>query len=320
MILITGAYGQVGKILQKQLSADNELILVDKNHDKKFNSFKHKLLIGDLQDIDFVKSIFKQFNIKSVFNLATNSFVERDNQGKNLLKSRCKIFDNIINSIDSYNLKKNIWIFHPLSSEIFGVPNNYPQDFSTKISPINEYGFQKSSELIKCRYLVNNGYNIFHPILYNHESKYRSMNFFSKKVISFFINFQKNYGNQVLNFYNSNSSRDFGYAYDFVELFLLAKKKNIIGDEIVGTGTNIKIIDFIKLVMDNFKINYKISYENNLAKIYSDNVLIATELDNNVLDSKRKFCFNGNFLNKDFNKIDFNSGKKLISKLINDEK
>ena len=57
MILITGAFGQVGKILQERLASKNKLILVDRSFDKNFQvDSSSEFMIGDLQDIEFVKS------------------------------------------------------------------------------------------------------------------------------------------------------------------------------------------------------------------------------------------------------------------------
>ena len=65
MILITGAFGQVGKILQERLAGKNKLILVDRSFDENFQvDSSSESMIGDLQDIEFVKSIFEKYKIK----------------------------------------------------------------------------------------------------------------------------------------------------------------------------------------------------------------------------------------------------------------
>ena len=68
MILITGAFGQVGKILQERLAAKNKLILVDRSFDENFKvDSSSEYMIGDLQDIKFVKSIFETLYPKNQF-------------------------------------------------------------------------------------------------------------------------------------------------------------------------------------------------------------------------------------------------------------
>ena len=323
MILITGAFGQDGKILQKKLKNKFPLILVDKLYDNNFKINKiNKIILGDLQDFNFIDSIISQNKITTIFNFATNSFVDKDHMIRSILFSRCNIFENIINSVTKNNLVDKIWILHPISSEIYGIPSNFPQNRFTEIRPINKYGLQKSNELLKCRYLVNNGFRIFHPILYNHESKHRSPNFFSKKIISFFKNFNKDNtkNSEILEFYNSESIRDFGYAENFIDAFLLSKENNIIGDEIFGTGISLSIREFIQFVLVNLKIDFKIKYnQNNMLEISHLGTTIARELNNDPVDLQRKFQFDGIFKNKIFNSLSFIGGEKLIKQLIKDE-
>jgi GDPmannose 4,6-dehydratase len=322
MILITGAFGQVGKILQERLAGKNKLILVDRSFDENFHmDSSSEFMIGDLQDIEFVKSIFEKYKIKSIFNLATNSFVERDKKSELKLKNRCSVFDNIIEAVTLYCVISETWIFHPLSSEIFGVPNYSPQDLRTNVSPITPYGFQKSTELIKCRYLNNKGFQIFHPILYNHESKYRSLKFFTKKIISSLVKLSKGEEIEIIEFYNSQSSRDFSYAYDFVDVFVLAMKSNIIGDELIGSGIRIKVIEFIEFALEELNISYEIvKYKsNNFLKIVCQDKIIAKEMGQDIIDIQRDFCFNDKFKNSSLSKVKITGGKDLIRKLIQDE-
>ena len=322
MILITGAFGQVGKILQERLAGKNKLILVDRSFDENFQvDSSSEFMIGDLQDIEFVKSIFEKYKIKSIFNLATNSFVERDKKSELKLKNRCSVFDNIIEAVTLYCIISETWIFQPLSSEIFGVPNYSPQDLRTNVSPITPYGFQKSTELVKCRYLNNNGFQIFHPILYNHESKYRSLKFFTKKIISSLVKLSKGEEIEIIEFYNSQSSRDFSYAYDFVDVFLLAKESNIIGDELIGSGIRMKVIEFIEFALKELNISYEIvaNKSNNILKIVSQDKIIAKQIGQDIFDMQRDFCFNGKFKNSSLSKVKITGGEDLIRKLILDE-
>ena len=322
MVLITGAFGQVGKVLQERLAGSYKLILVGKNFDETFQvDSSSEFMIGDLQDIEFVKSIFEKYKIKTIFNLATNSFVERDKKSKLKLKNRCSVFDNIIEAVTLHCVISETWIFHPLSSEIFGVPNYSPQDIRTKVSPITPYGFQKSTELLKCRYLNNEGFQIFHPILYNHESKYRSLKFFTKKIIFSLVKLSKGEEIETIEFYNSQSSRDFSYAYDFVDVFVLAMNNNIIGDELIGSGIKMKVIEFIEFALEELNISYKIvtNKSNNFLKIVSQDKIIAKEIGQDLIDFQRDFCFNGKLINSSLGKVKITGGKDLIRKLILDE-
>ena len=322
MILITGAFGQVGKILQERLAGKHKLILVDRRLDENFQMDSScEFMIGDLQDIEFVKSIFEKNKIETIFNLATNSFVERDKMSNSKLKNRCSVFDNIIEAVTLYCVISETWIFQPLSSEIFGVPNYSPQDLKTKVSPITPYGFQKSTELLKCRYLNNKGFQIFHPILYNHESKYRSVNFFTKKIISSLIKISNGESIDIIDFYNSMSSRDFSYAFDFVDVLVLAMNNIIIGDELIGSGIRMKVIEFLETALKELNISYEIitNKSDNFLRIVHQDKVIAREIGQDLMDLERDFCFNGKLINSSLSKVKITGGKDLIKKLIMDE-
>ena len=154
MILITGAFGQLGRLLTEQLSKTNEkLLLVDRNiHYKTIKSLPNQTIIeGDLSNITFCKELFQKYSIKAIFNFATNSFVERNLQIN--LTQRCNILDNVVHVIEANNQRDIIWILHPLSSEIFGIPNEVTQNEKTERKPMNVYGLQKSLEELKCNFL-----------------------------------------------------------------------------------------------------------------------------------------------------------------------
>jgi GDP-D-mannose dehydratase len=318
MILITGGKGQLATLLKIELLNYFEPQSIILAVNTSFNcSSNCKVMVGDLQNIDFIRSIFSSNSISKVFNLATKSFVDRNLILKNYLNyNRCGIFDNIVQVISENN--KRIWLFHPLSSEVFGIPSSTTQGNKTMISPINSYGIQKSMELIKSRFLNSQGFNIYHPILFNIESCYRTEKFFTRRIIQGLINFKnKEEGN--IKFYNAFSNRDFSYGPDVVKLFYKAMKAELIGDECFGSSKSLSVLEFIELALMNLDIIYNISDENNLIKIrdaYGN--IIAFEADRNLLDQKRKFRFDGNFNNSFFNVKSISGGQDLVGLLVND--
>lgn len=316
MILITGAFGQDGQILQKYLSKEN-LLLVSRNRPKLDITIKGRIELGDLQDKGFVRELFSKYNITKVFNLATNSFVERDTDYIKVFRKRCSIFDNLIEVIVDLDLKDKVWIFHPLSSEIFGVPDTKIQGLNSRVAPINPYGIQKSIELIKSRYLVDRGFKIFHPIMFNHESFYRKPEYFTKKVVSFFIRYGQNWDGKPLLFYNSTSSRDFSSAYGFAEAMVLAMQKKLVGDEIFGSGINLTIRQFIVYILEELNINYRIQKnDDNLISFYCNDQEVAREVERSDVDAKRIFCCDKKFRNAEFENLNFIGGRELVKKLI----
>ena len=318
MILITGGSGQIGSLLKFELlkyhSSNSIILAVKTDFCCKQNC---KVIVGDLQNLNFVRKIFTKYSITKVFNLATSSFVDRNLIWDNYLDyNRCKIFDNITQVISEND--KRIWLFHPLSSEIFGIPEKNTQGNQTKISPLNSYGIQKSTELLKCRFLNTQGFNIFHPVLFNTESIYRSKKFFSRRIIEGLIKYKKN-GNGNLKFYNSYSSRDFSYGPDTVKLFYKSMKLELKGDECFGSSKSITIIQFIEFSLNELKIDYEKLNENGLIKIIDKNLnIIAYEADRDLKDQNRKFKFDGKFNNECYKNEIIRGGEEFLKYLIND--
>lgn len=317
MILITGAFGQLGKLLQKELPQSSEVILVDRNIKNKNTSLhlSSKAIDGDLSDINFCQELFSYYQFKTIFNFATNSFVERNARVSTLV--RCNIFDNIIQSIEKNGKSDSTWLLHPLSSEIFGIPNEIPQTEKTIRSPINEYGLQKSLEESKCIYLRNSGYQIYNPILNNAESLYRSERFFTKKIISHLKKIKSGLKVECLDFYNATSSRDFGYARDYVKNFIDASRNRKNKIELLGSGINFRIIDFIQEALHYLELKTEIVVnEKGFYEIYFKNIKILQEKQRCSIDEKRVFVSSSLCRNDQPTKI--RGGKELI-KILNSE-
>lgn len=318
MILITGAFGQLGRLLTEQLlKTDERLLLVDRNlYKKSIFSFPSVTVVeGDLSDISFCNKLFQEYHIENIFNFATNSFVEREHQIN--LNQRCNIFDNIIQALDNNNQKDEIWILHPLSSEIFGIPAEIPQNEETERLPINTYGLQKSLEELKCKFLREKGFKIYNPILNNAESKFRSEKFFTRKIISNLKKLNQGQEFRYIEFYNSRSSRDFGYAGDYINNFLIAAKQKRNYTELLGSGINITIIDFIIEVLNTLELKTDIkSDKDGYLEIYHDGRIILKEKGRSSIDEKR--IFKASTLIHSQSKVKIRGGIELIKLLIND--
>ena len=321
-ILILGANGQDGRLLCDQFDQQNiyyDIVVRDKyRYDSKNIS---EIFIGDLNDYEFVQEIFKKKSYDKVFNFANETFV-RDNNCLFYLTEKTKIFFNISRVIEENEL--NFWLCQPLSSEIFGVPLEIPQNSATKIDPINNYGLAKTIELHGSKILRSKGYRIFNPIFFNHESSYRDVRFFSAKAIQHFISYANNTLKQeIFKFHNAKSVRDWGYAKEFIELIIIASNKKINGSSVIGTGHQMSVLGFLKHLFTVLGIEVNVNIcSNNLIKIVDvkTNKIIAQEMGVNVIDEKRKFMADVNEIKSlgiDQPKI---KGAELIKLLVDDTK
>ena len=122
------------------------------------------------------------------------------------LDSNTKI---LINLISLCNQNKNYWLYHPLSSEIL---EKGKSKFNI-IKPRNAYGISKATELYISKIAESKGIKIFYPILFNHESCFRTGKFFTSKLLLFLLKKNK----KELHIWNTTSIRDWGSGFEYPE-------------------------------------------------------------------------------------------------------
>ena len=321
-ILILGANGQDGRLLCDYFDSQNIYYDIVVRNKYRYNSSNIRdMFIGDLNEYNFVREIFRKNTYDKVFNFANETFV-RDNNYIFYSTEKTKIFFNISRAIEEGEL--NFWLCQPLSSEIFGIPSEIPQNSGTKTDPINNYGLAKTTELHGSKILRSKGYRIFNPIFFNHESSYRDVRFFSAKAIQHFISYTSNpLKQEIFKFHNAKSVRDWGYAKEFIELIINASDKKINGSSVIGTGHQMSVLDFLKHLFTVLGIEFNISVSsNNLINIgdVKSNKIIAQEMGVNTIDVERKFMADVNEIKSfgiDPPKI---KGAELIKLLIDDSK
>jgi GDP-D-mannose dehydratase len=321
-ILILGANGQDGRLLCDYFDSKNIFYdIVVRNSYRHSSKNIREVLIGDLNDYDFIKNIFEKNKYERVFNFANETFV-RD---QNLIYSsldKTQIFFNITRVIEEKKLM--FWLCQPLSSEIFGTPSEVPQSSKTEINPINNYGLAKTIEFYASKILRNKGIKVFNPIFFNHESSYRDVRFFSAKAIQHFLSYVESSDEcEVFKFHNAYSVRDWGYAKEFIQIIINASDMKLNTASVIGTGHQMSVIDFLKFVFEKLKISYEIKKSTkNLIYIVdkTSNKIIAEEMGVNQVDVERKFKADINEIQKSGLSVPLIKGEKLINKLIYDSK
>jgi len=320
-ILILGANGQDGRILCDLFDEQNiNYDIAVRNENRFTHKNKKNIFIGDLNNYKFIKEIFELNKYNIVFNFANETFV-RDNSLISDSSKKTLIFFNLCKVIEENNL--DFWLCQPLSSEIFGIPPVTPQNSKTIIDPINNYGLAKTIEFYGSQILRSKGIKVFNPIFFNHESSYRDNKFFSAKAINYFINYNNNINNEPFKFHNAKSVRDWGYAKEYIKIVVDASKKRINDKIVIGSGVQITVLNFIKIILENFKIDYEIYNSKDgliIIKDANSNKIIAMEMGINKIDIKRQFKADTQELMKYDLEIPTINGKNLIIQLIQDFK
>lgn len=258
--------------------------------------------------------IHRNFAFTHIFNFAANSFVqESKNHFRNYIET---------NSVLTWELLKfakhnpDVWLLQPLSSEILMDSPQSDDDIARCISPRNAYGLSKLVDLHSCAIERSvSGSQVLSPIIFNHESRLRPPQFFSRKL----VNFLQSNGSQKkeLRIYNVKSVRDWGSAPEYIDILYNAGMNRIIGSPLLGTGHRLSVEQFIDYALDLLNLDRK--------KINNDGLLQwkgpgwqITEVDRNASDAARVVVANRNMVNSAFGRTPKVFGMELVRQLVFD--
>ncbi len=184
------------------------------------------------------------------------------------------------------NYSPHTRLFHACSSEIFGRPEKGPQNENTTLRPISPYGVTKaaSHHMID---VYRNKYGLFacSGILFNHESPRRTKTFLTRKISAAAAAIATGQQDQLV-LGCLDSSRDWGYAVDFVDCMWRMMQTSVARDYVIGTGrlTSIRTLldiafEYVDLRWQNFvTTDPKFARSVDAASVYADSTAAYSEL------------------------------------------
>ncbi|HEY8081087.1 MAG TPA: GDP-mannose 4,6-dehydratase [Acidimicrobiales bacterium] len=251
--LITGITGQDGSYLAELLlSLDYEVIgLVRRTSTVNLERIKHlqdslTLVPGDLQDETSIVAALRDFRPNEVYNLAAQSFVHSSwtlplLTGETTALGVTRILD-AIRIVDP-----EIRFYQASSSEMFGKVVETPQCETTPFYPRSPYGVSKVyGHWITINY--RESYDMFATsgILFNHESPRRGLEFVTRKITDGVARIKHGHTKE-LRLGNLESTRDWGYAEDYVYAMWLMLQHDEPDDFVVATGETRSIREFCEI-------------------------------------------------------------------------
>jgi len=132
------------------------------------------------------------------------------------------------------------------SSEIFGAPEQSPQDELTPVQPSTPYGVAKalSTQMVKV-YRLAYGLNTCAAILYNHESPRRSGQFVTMKIARAAARMKQ--GRQKkLQLGSLAGQRDWGWAPDYVRGLWQILQLPVVDEFVLATGRMHSVQEFVE--------------------------------------------------------------------------
>lgn len=249
--LVTGITGQDGTLLSRRLVAEGHdvhgLVLSETEDTIARLPAGVTLHAGNLGDSDRVRQVILEVAPDEIFNLGGQSSVAtswHDPVGtmQATAMGACAVFQGASELQERSG--EFVRVLQPSSAEIFGSADHVPQTEDTAIRPVSPYGVAKASAHHLAKVYRAQGLFVAAVILYNHESTLRPDTFVTRKISKGVARIAVE-GGGMLALGNLESSRDWGWAEDFVEAMLRAIRHDRADDFVVATGQAHSVEEFV---------------------------------------------------------------------------
>ena len=267
---ITGIEGQDGSYLAELLLAKNYEVhgifrrsangglanLKSLVADPQIIQKKLFLSAADLDDADSIRIPLEQAAPDEIYHLASQSHV---GQSFEKVEETCRLTGlGTLRVLEmARKLNKPPRFFHASSSEIFGSPDQLPQDETTPVAPVTPYGCAKAFGTQMTRvYRRTFGLFAVNGIFYNHESPRRGENFVTRKICRAAAAIKLG-RQQELVLGNTVAQRDWGHARDYVRGMWLALQHDSPEDFVFATGRLHSVQDVVQLAFQTAGLDWR---------------------------------------------------------------
>ena len=250
--LITGVSGQDGAYLSKLL-LNRGYRVIGLSHRGEMGNLRYlevdkkiELEVGQVNDQAFIERVVKSSQPDELYHLAGLSApAESWNKVREFTEVNTVGILNILEAVRHLSVKTKI--FNAATSEMFGRNHEAgAQSENTAIDPTNPYAVTKVYS-----YWMSNVYRISYKmfcangILFNHESPLRDQRFVTRKISEGVAKISRGLQKKLI-LGNTESTRDWGYAEDYVEAMWLMLQTDEPDSYVISTGITHSIGDFIR--------------------------------------------------------------------------
>ena len=261
--LITGITGQDGSYLAEFLLAKGYKVVGMVRRTSVFHHHRIEHLLdrvvleqADLLDQTSLHSIIRNHRPSEIYNLAAQSFIPASFEAPVLTGETTAL--GVTRMLEAVReVDPSIRFYQASSSEMFGKVREVPQTERTPFHPRSPYGVAKVyGHWITVNY--REAYDLFacSGILFNHESPRRGMEFVTRKI-SYHVARIKQGLQQELALGNLDTSRDWGYAPDYVRAMWLMLQQDAPDDYVVATGETHLIREFAQAAFDVVDLDWR---------------------------------------------------------------
>lgn len=243
--LITGITGQDGRYLAELLIGKGYQVhgMIRGQNNPKARIVQEEipeieLIDGDLTDLSSLIGAVEQVQPDEVYNLGAISFVKLSFSQPELTAEVSG--GGVLRMLEAVRIvggaNNRIRFYQASSSEMFGKVREVPQTELTPFHPRSPYGTAKVfGYYTTLNYRESYGIHASNGILFNHTSPRRGPEFVERKITNAVARISLGLQDKVT-LGNLESSRDFGYAGDYVEAMWRMLQQREPGDYVVATG------------------------------------------------------------------------------------
>jgi GDPmannose 4,6-dehydratase len=253
--LITGITGQDGRHLSQFLSDKGYQVfgVVHGQANPKIELVQGEnpaleLVEGDLRDLSSLIAVVEQVQPDEVYNLGAISFVQLSFKQAELTAEITGL--GVLRMLEAVRIvggteNNPIRFYQASSSEMFGKVHETPQTERTPFHPRSPYGVAKVfGHYTTLNYREAYGIHASSGILFNHEGPRRGLEFVTRKVTNSVARIKLGLQDGIT-MGNIDSSRDWGYAGDYVEAMWMMLQQNEPDDYVIATGETHTIRDLL---------------------------------------------------------------------------
>jgi GDPmannose 4,6-dehydratase len=255
--LITGITGQDGRHLSEFLGNKGYQVfgLVRGQANPKIELVQGEnpaleLIEGDLRDLSSLIAVVEQVQPDEVYNLGAISFVQLSFKQAELTAEITGL--GVLRMLEAVRIvggseRNPMRFYQASSSEMFGKVQETPQTERTPFHPRSPYGAAK----VFGHYTTMNfreAYDIHASsgILFNHEGPKRGLEFVTRKVTNAVARIKLGLQDSIT-LGNLESSRDWGYAGDYVEAMWMMLQQDVPDDYVIATGETHSIRELLEV-------------------------------------------------------------------------
>jgi GDPmannose 4,6-dehydratase len=254
--LITGITGQDGRHLSQFLAGKEGYQvfgLVHGQANPKIGLVQGEnpaleLVEGDLRDLSSLIAVVEQVQPDEVYNLGAISFVQLSFKQAELTAEITGL--GVLRMLEAVRIvggsqNNPIRFYQASSSEMFGKVHESPQTETTPFHPRSPYGVAKVfGHYTTMNYREAYGIHASSGILFNHEGPKRGLEFVTRKVTNSVARIKLGLQDDIT-MGNIDSSRDWGYAGDYVEAMWMMLQQDQPDDYVIATGETHTVREFL---------------------------------------------------------------------------